>query len=141
MKKRNKQEKDLSPADPKTKAKGQNLRRLLILAVNTVLFYALLRALSVLSERMRQPVIFYVSTIVYALATAALFLWYFVKNGFTFNKESRTEEELPARWTQEQKTAFLARQETNKADAKKILYVLLPLVITLLVHYIELNFF
>ncbi len=141
MKKRRKQGIDNAPSDTSTKKSGQNLRRLLILAANTVLFYGLLRALSALSERMRQPMIFYVSAIVYALATAVFILLYFVKNGFTFNKDSRTEEELPARWTSEQKEAFLAEQVTNKAKAKKLLYVLLPLVITLLIHYIELNFF
>ena len=119
----------------------RNLKKLGILLLNFILFYALFKLLTELSEQTMTIGIYYATSIVYAAATSALIVAFFVLNGFSFDKKPRTWDELPDKWTDEKKKDFLAKQPERKEKAKNLLYILMPLVVTLLVSYIELNFF
>lgn len=135
--------KNNSPAPhntPNAKAMG-NLKKLGVLFLNFTLFYALFRLLIELSERTRIMGIYYATTIVYALGAAGLFIAYFVLNSFSFDKNPRTWEELPEGWTDEQKKDFLDKQPERQKKARTLLYVLMPIVVTIFISYIELNFF
>ena len=138
-----KKNKNNSPApqnDQNAKAK-RNLKKLGVLFLNFTLFYALFRLLIELSERTRIMGIYYATTIVYALGAAGLFVAYFVLNSFSFDKKPRTWEELPEKWTDEQKREFLAKQPERQEKARTLLYILMPIVVTIFISYIELNFF
>ena len=65
----------------------------------------------------------------------------FILNGYTFKKEGRAADELPDGWSDEKKEAFLASQPARRAKAKKLLYILLPLVVIFFISYFELTFF
>jgi len=114
------------------------LRKIGFLFLNFVVIFLAFRAIIALSERWENILIYYIGTGVYVLGTVALFVAYFVLNGFTFSKEPRTEEELPRKWSEEQKASFLANQSENRRKADKLLYVIFPLVVTLAISYIEL---
>lgn len=122
-------------------AQKRNLRRLGILFVNFILFYLLFRLLLELSERTQMIGFYYATTIVYAGAAAGLFIAYYVLNGFSFDKTPRTWDELPEKWDDERKQEFLAKQPARREKAKSLLYLLMPILVTLLISYIELNFF
>ena len=79
--------------------------------------------------------------ILYGGAAIGLFIAFYVLNGFSVDKKPRAWDELPDRWTDEQKNEFLEKQPERKEKAKTLLYMLMPLVVTLLISYIELNFF
>ena len=49
-------------------------------------------------------------------------------------------DELPEKWTMDKKMEFLGKQSENKAKARRLMYILLPIVIVLLVDYIGLMF-
>lgn len=140
MKKR-KNSKDPSPANEKNAAQKRNLRRLGILFINFVLFYLLYRLLLEISERTQIIGIYYATTIIFAGAAAGLFVAYFILNGFSFDKNPRTWEELPEQWDDGQKREFLEKQPERREKAKSLLYILMPVVVTLMISYIELNFF
>ena len=118
----------------------EKLKKLGCLFLNFVLFYALYRIIIEFSERLRMPVIYYVGAGVYAGIAVVTFIWFFVLNGFTFDKEERTIDELPEKWTSDKKMEFLGKQSENKAKARRLMYILLPIVIVLLVDYIGLMF-
>ena len=118
-----------------------NLKKLGILVLNFFLIFALFRVLIALGERYRAVWLYYTVTIVYGVAAAGLFIAYFILNGCTLENRDRTAEELPARWTEEKKADFLEKQPERRRRAKTLLYVFLPVVVTLLVSYIELAFF
>ena len=80
-----------TPQSPGNKA----LRKLGILLLNFALFYALLRLVITLAERTGQLWIYYAGTVLYALFGAGCFVAFYVLNGFTFNREERTIDELP----------------------------------------------
>lgn len=140
MKKR-KNPKNSTPTDARNARNIRNMRRLGVLFLNFVLFYALYSILVALGERTQSPWIFYAASIGYAALAGGLFIAYFILNGFTFNKEPLVWDDLPEKWTDEQKNTFLAKQPERKEKAKNLIYILLPVILTLFISYIGLNFF
>lgn len=118
----------------------KKLRQLGIVFLNFVLMYSLLRLIIMLAERTGQMAIYYIGSAVYIAGTAAAFVAFFCLNGFTLNREERTIEELPAKWSDERKAEFLKKQPGRKARARQLIYVILPAVVTLFISYIELVF-
>lgn len=118
----------------------RTLRKLGVLLLNFALFYALLRLIIAASERFALPWIYYVGTTLYLLFGGGCFVAFYVLNGFTFNKEERTIDDLPENWTNDRKMEFLRKQPERKAKAKQLIYIILPMLVTLAVSYVELNF-
>ncbi len=125
--------------DPNQRHK-KNATKLLVLFINSVLFFALYRLIVELGERFQNPMIYYIGSSIYMAATAGLILAYFILNGGTFGKYNPTWDDLPdgGRWTDERKAAFLRRLPARQAKAKQLLYILLPLIVTLFLSYFEL---
>lgn len=120
--------------------KKEFFKKIGILFANFVLFYFLFRLLIMLSEKLQMPWIYYVTVIVYSLGIAGLFIAFFILNGFKFGKEERTKDELPEKWTDEQKEQFMAEQPGRKKKARFLVLFILPLILTVCVSYIELHF-
>ena len=112
-----------------------------ILLLNSILFYALLRLLIEVAFRTGQVWIYYAVTILYAAALIGLFIAFFVLNGFTFRKEFRTAEELPEKWDEDQKKRFMEEQPVKKEKAKKLILFILPLIVAIGISLVELYFF
>jgi len=119
---------------------NKSVRKLLILFVNFVLLYALLRIIIELGERMMNPMIYYIGSMAYMLSAAGIIIAYFILNGYTFNREFPKWDDLPSNkhWTDERKAEFLRRLPERRAKAKQLLYVLLPILVTIFISYIEL---
>lgn len=117
-------------------------RKVLILLLNFVLLYALLRLIIALGEQLRSPAIYYIGSGAYMIAMGGLIVAYFVLNGGTFNRYNPTWDDLPSgkRWTDEKKAEFLRRLPERQAKARQLLYVLLPMLATIIISYIELFF-
>ena len=117
------------------------IKRFLILILNFAVFYGILRISIEVGERTGQAWLYYLVTVLLAVALVALFVAFFILNGFTFNTNLTDPEELPDEWDEEQKQAFLEKQETGKRKAKKLIYFIRPLIMTAGVSFIELHFF
>ncbi len=122
------------------RSKGK-LRRLGVLFLNFVLFYVLLRLIILLAGRTGIMAIYYIGVTLYTLGAGAVFITFFCLNGYTVNNVDRTADDLPERWTDERKREFLAAQPERRRKARQLMYVLMPMVVTLLISYIELSFF
>ncbi|MBR4896931.1 MAG: hypothetical protein IKZ41_10910 [Clostridia bacterium] len=119
----------------------EQLKKLGILFLNFLLLYGLLRLIITLAERTGHIWIYYAGTILYGAAVIALFVAFFILNGYTLNRVEFLPEDLPDRWSEEQKQAWLACYPETRAKAKRLLFFLLPLIVTLFISYIELTFF
>ena len=75
--------------------------------------------------------------IVYLLAAAALTVGYFVMNR-GFGNPITDPAALPEAWSAAEKTEYIARVTACHERAKKLLYWLLPVVLTLMIDVIEL---
>lgn len=114
------------------------LKKLLLLVINFIISFVLLRVIIELSERTGMLWIYIAGVCIYAALIIGLFLAYFVLNGYTFNKEPLTASDLSDKLTDEQKADFLAKQPARKEKAQKLLLVLFPLILTFAISYIEL---
>ena len=119
----------------------ETLRKVLLLFAGFVLTYALLRFIIHLADSFGKPWIYYTGTAVYGIAVVVLFAVFFVLNGFTLGRTEYTEDDLPAAWSDERKAEFLKKLPANRAKARSLLYILMPIIVTLLLSYIELSFF
>ena len=118
--------------------KKELLKKIGILFGNFIVLYFLYRFLIALSEKLQMAWIYYVTVIVYSLALVGLFIAFFILNGFKFGREERTREELPKKWTEEQKDRFMEEQPARKKKARFLILFILPLILTFFVSYIEL---
>lgn len=116
------------------------LRKLGILFLNFVLFYVLLRLIIMLAGRTGIMAIYYIGSTAYMLGAGAVFIAFFCLNGFTINNVDRTWDDLPEKWTDDQKRGFLAKQPERRKKARSLMYILMPMVVTILINYIELSF-
>ena len=139
MKNRNHHNRNRDDQTPGSIEKGREaLKKLGILLLNFVLFYALLRIIIALSESTGQLWIYYAGTTLYALAGGAAFIGFYVLNGFTVDNKPRTLDELPEAWTDEKKAEFMAKQPENRKKARTLIYIIMPIVVSLAISYIEL---
>lgn len=74
----------------------------------------------------------------YLAAAAVLFCVYYAKNSFSLSGKQTKAEDLPEEWTHIQKTEYFNLEAKKKAGAKKILLVLLPMILTIMINYIDL---
>jgi len=119
----------------------QALRKLLVLFLNFIILYGLLRVIITLGERLQSPLIYYIGSSVYMIGLAVLVILFFYWNGGTFDTKLPLPEDLPEEWSLTEKRDYLEKRKAGMGKARKLLYVLLPLLITVGISYIELWFF
>ena len=105
------------------------------LFLNFILLFGLLRLIIKFAEVQN------VGVSLYFTAAAALAILYYVWNGFTLQKELPPPDALPESWDPDRRQAYLVRLAKTKEKAKKLLYVLFPLVLVIAFSYIELWIF
>lgn len=118
----------------------ETLKKVGLLFAGFALTYALLRFIIHLADAFSMPWIYYAGTALYGVAVVVLFAVFYVLNGFTLGRTEYTEEDLPEKWSPEKKAAFLKNLPANRAKARNLMYILMPIVVTLLLSYIELAF-
>ena len=111
------------------------------LFLNFILLFGLLRLIIKFAEVQNSPTIYYVGVSLYFTAAAALAILYYVWNGFTLQKELPPPDALPESWDPARRQSYLVRLAKTKERAKKLLYVLFPLVLVIAFSYIELWIF
>ena len=117
------------------------LRKLLVLLLNFIILYGLLRVIITLGERLQMPVIYYIGSSAYMIGLAVLVILFFWWNGGTFDTKLPLPEDLPEEWSLTEKRDYLDKRRAGMEKAKKLLYILLPLLVTIGISYIELWFF
>ena len=110
------------------------------LILNFALVFSLFRFIILLSEKLEQIWIYYVGMSLFAAATVAVFLAFFILNGYTFKKEGRAADELPDGWTDEEKASFIEKQPARRKKARRLIYVMFALVLTFIIDFIGLYF-
>ena len=99
------------------------LRKLLVLLLNFIILYGLLRVVITLGERLQMPVIYYIGSSAYMIGLAVLVILFFWWNGGTFDTKMPLPEDLPEEWSLTEKRAYLDKRRTGMEKAKKLLYI------------------
>lgn len=117
--------------------KGKNTRYLMLLCVNTVLFFAIYRVLLSYGELTDQTFYSFVTMVLYMALLFGFTLAYLIYNRF-FYRKGVTHEQLPKDWSAEKKQAFLADGVRREERSRWMLTVIFPLVVTFFVDAVDL---
>ena len=120
-----------------TPEQKKSLHYLMILAVNTVLFFAVYRTLLFYTELTQKPYASFVVFVLYGLLLVGFVLAYLIYNRFLYRK-GLTPEQLPEDWSAEKKCAFLADGERRLERSKWMMTVIFPLLFTFLIDTLDL---
>ncbi len=125
------------PSPSQTRKGSKNLRYLVILIVNTVLFFSLYKVLLYYAELTDQTFYSFCVMVTYMILLLGFILAYFIYNRFLYRK-SLTPEQLPDSMSQEEKEAFLADGRARLEKSKWMMLIIFPLVFTFLFDAIDL---
>ncbi|MCQ2455769.1 MAG: hypothetical protein MJ096_00265 [Clostridia bacterium] len=101
-----------------------------------ILVFAIYKAILYFADKFDHR-IYYVGITAYVGIATLLFVIFFFMNGMTMSPAPTPRENLPADWSEDRKTEYLEKEAVRKPKARKLLYVFLPMVVTILVNYFE----
>lgn len=122
---------------PSTPQKNKNVKQLILLLVNTVLFFGLYRTLLFYAEKTQETFLSFCVMLLYMLLLLGFVLGYLIYNRF-FTRENLTPQQLPDSMTTAEKQAFLEDAKTRKSKSKWMMLIIFPLVVTFLMDAIDL---
>ncbi len=117
--------------------KSKNTRYLMLLCVNTVLFFAVYRVLLSYGELTDNTFYSFITMVLYTALLLGFVLAYLIYNRF-FYRKGLTHEQLPTDWSAEKKVAFLADSARREERSRWMLTVIFPLVVTFFVDAVDL---
>lgn len=112
-------------------------KKLLLFSINFVWLLLIYKLILFFADRFNY-LIYYIGISVYLVAAAALFCIFYAMRGFTLNVKPTNPNELPDEWSPVKKAEYLSHESHRRERADKILYFLLPMVLTIIINYIEL---
>ncbi|MBE6632001.1 MAG: hypothetical protein E7623_04795 [Ruminococcaceae bacterium] len=108
------------------------LKEMVLLLTLTVLF-------AVIYQIAMRSYIYY-AVHLYSIGASILIVIFFFMNG-GFSKDMPQRDRLPDEWDEEKKTSFLEKLAKRKKKARKLLFVIFPLLISLLIDCVVVFFF
>ncbi|MBQ8356407.1 MAG: hypothetical protein IJX39_01205 [Clostridia bacterium] len=123
--------------DKKSIWQNKNLRYLILLVVNSVLFFAVYRILLFYAEMTDKTFWSFVVMVLYLALLLGFVLGYLIYNRFLYRK-GLTREQLPAEWSEEQKTSFLADGARRLERSKWMITIIFPLIVTFFIDAVDL---
>ncbi len=121
---------------PKTPRQKQNLRNLILLTVNTVLFFAVYRILLYYAELTDDTYWSFLVMVLYLTLLLGFTVGYLIYNRFLY-RNGLTKDQLSPDWSEEQKEAFLAEGKHRLDRSKWVMLIIFPLLFTFLMDIID----
>lgn len=128
---------EIPPIREKKPVNKASARQLIVLIVNTVLFFAVYRILIFYGEMTSKTFGSFVVMIAYMALLLGFVLGYLIYNRFLYRK-GVTKEDLPDEWSDEEKEAFIANGERRLQKSKWMMLIIFPLIFTFLMDAIDL---
>ena len=113
------------------------VRRLIILLINTVVFFTVYRVLLHYGDMTQDTFGSFVTMVVYMALLLGFVLAYLIYNRFLYRK-GITLEDLPEEWSEEEKAEFIADGERRLQKSKWMMLIIFPLIFTFLMDAIDL---
>ena len=124
------------PSLSKLFKENRNTRYMIILIINTILFFAVYKVLLYYAELTQVTVYSFVVMVVYMALFVIFLVAYLIYNRFLYRK-NLTPEDLPDTMSPEQKEAFIADGNLRLKKSKWMMLIILPLVVTFLIDAID----
>ena len=120
--------------EPKPK---RTRRYVILLIVNSVLFFALYKTLIFYAERTDETFYSFVVMILYMALLLGFLTAYFIYNRFLYRK-NLTPDQLPDTMSPEEKEAFIADGRERLEKSRWMMLIIFPLVLTFLFDAVDL---
>ena len=128
------------PSLSKLWKENKNLRYLLVLALNTVLFFSVYRVLLYYADLAENAYYSFCVMLLYMAALVGFVLGYLIYNRFLYRK-NLTEEDLSDEMSAEEKREFIADGKRRLERSKWMMLFIFPLALVLLMDAAELFIF
>ena len=125
------------PSFSKLWKENKNLRRLLVLILNTVLFFSVYRVLLYYADIAEDAIYSFCVMLLYMALLLGFLLAYLIYNRFLYRK-GLTAEDLPDTMSAEEKKAFIDDGNERLKKSKWMMLIILPLVITFPIDTVDL---
>lgn len=122
---------------PEIAPKRGRVRDLILLIVNTLLFFCVYRVLLYYAELTDDTYWSFVVMVLYLALLLGFVIAYLVYNRFLYRK-GLIRDQLCADWSEEQKDAFLAEGERRLARSRWMMLIIFPLLFTFLIDVTDL---
>ena len=119
------------------KKENRTLKKILAFAINFVWMMLIYKVILFLADHFSY-MIYYIGISVYLAAAAVLFCVFYAKRGYTLSVKPTSPDKLPGDWSPVEKADYLKREADRRSSAGRILYFLLPMILTIIINYIEL---
>ena len=117
--------------------KGKNIRYLILLCVNTILFFTVYRVLLSYGELTQETFYSFIAMTLYMALLLGFVLAYLIYNRF-FYRKGVTPEQLPNEWSEAEKQAFLEDGARRMERSRWMLTIIFPLVVTFFIDAVDL---
>ena len=128
------------PSFSKLWKENKNLRYLLFLALNTILFFGVYRVLLHYAELANDAVYSFCIMVLYMVLLVSFILGYLIYNRFLYRK-NLTPDDLPDTMSAEEKQAFLEDGKKRLEKSKWMMLFIFPLALVLLLDAADLFIF
>lgn len=113
-----------------------SLKKILTFLLNLIISVSVYKLILILGDKVN--VMFYYGGVTLFVTTiAVLFCVFYAKNGYSFTNVNITEDDLPSEMSDKEKHAFIEKRNKNREIAKKLMLLILPMLLTVLINYIE----
>lgn len=117
--------------------KRRQLRDIVLLIVNTLLFFSVYRILLFYAELTDDTYWSFVVMVLYLALLLGFVMAYLIYNRFLYRK-GLTRDQLCSDWTEEQKDAFFADGERRLARSRWMMLIIFPLLFTFFIDVTDL---
>ncbi len=117
--------------------KSKNIRYLILLCVNTILFFTVYRVLLSYGELTQETFYSFIAMTLYMALLLGFVLAYLIYNRF-FYRKGVTPEQLPNEWSEAEKQAFLEDGTRRMERSRWMLTIIFPLVVTFFIDAVDL---
>ena len=124
------------PTFSKLWKESQNLRYMIILIINTILFFAAYKILLYYAELTQETFYSFLLMLGYMTLLLIFVLAYLIYNRFLYRK-NLTLEDLPDTMTTQEKEEFLNDGKQRLKKSKWMMLIILPLVVTFLIDAVD----
>lgn len=115
----------------------EGIRYLLILVVNTLIFFAVYRVALYYAAMTDKTFGSFVVMICYGTVMVGFVLGYLIYNRFLY-RNGVSPEQLPKDWSEEQKQQFFEDRDLRLKKSKWMMLIIFPLIFTFLIEAIDL---
>lgn len=118
------------------RVKRDSVKKVFALLINFIISVSVYKLILLLGDKVN-VMFYYCGVTLFVSTIAVLFCVFYAKNGYSFSNVKLSENDLPDEMTDDEKKDFIEKRVKSRRQAEKLILIILPMVLTVLMNYIE----